>query len=493
MRAPAHHEYLFGNIVTRYRTLLLAAPLSAVSLIALAPGLAAQQSPGSFTLPEPTPSPTPAPQGPVDERAGVPIAPRVIPRETPEPTPPSEPARESSPAPSATAPQPQETQQSQPQSQGSRVPAREPVQRETVQPDPQRGREPASGPDEAASSSEASPSETTNDPNTETEVAQPGFEGLPLPGEGAGATAAPDRGIGMAGQTEPRAGAGGEVSPVPASSGQAIGQRWALLAAIALLLSLIAGIVWLAWRGRRSPKPDEAGARRLLTNVSQALAERMPAAFPDTPRSGRKPASARPATSNPVVGAGARADAGAAEPARIDLKLAIVNATRSLKVLSIECRIDVANRSDRAVRNLSVFAQLDTARQNAGEPGARARENPIGSIERIGPQQGSAIVVTLQMPLGDVHPIRQGNEPLFVPLVHLALDGDSGIARSQSFVLGTLSTANQGRLHPLPLNALPGSITGLKVQPIRKQPPREPSTQHGASANAGPRSPVTPR
>ncbi|MGB3710181.1 MAG: hypothetical protein WA985_00675, partial [Erythrobacter sp.] len=39
-----------------------------------------QSSPGTFTLPEGDPTPTPRPQGPVDERAGVPIAPRVITR-----------------------------------------------------------------------------------------------------------------------------------------------------------------------------------------------------------------------------------------------------------------------------------------------------------------------------------------------------------------------------------------------------------------------------
>lgn len=59
--------------------------LTAPAALALAAPLAAQQSPGTFSLPPATPSPTPTPAGPADERAGIAIPPRAVP--TPSPTP----------------------------------------------------------------------------------------------------------------------------------------------------------------------------------------------------------------------------------------------------------------------------------------------------------------------------------------------------------------------------------------------------------------------
>lgn len=49
--------------------------------------IAAQENPGSFSLPPASPSPTPAPAGPADERAGIAIPPRAAPGATPTPLP----------------------------------------------------------------------------------------------------------------------------------------------------------------------------------------------------------------------------------------------------------------------------------------------------------------------------------------------------------------------------------------------------------------------
>ena len=90
-------------------------------------------------------------------------------------------------------------------------------------------------------------------------------------------------------------------------------------------------------------------------------------------------------------------------------------------------------------------------------------------IERIGPHQSRRIGAKLQLPLSEVQAIRQGAKPLFIPLLHVMLDaGEHGLI-TNSFVIGTPSSASSGRVHPLPLDTPPGSMPALRGQLI-KQP-----------------------
>jgi hypothetical protein len=72
----------------------------------------------------------------------------------------------------------------------------------------------------------------------------------------------------------------------------------------------------------------------------------------------------------------------------------------------------------------------------------------------------------VQLPLSAIVPFQQGMMPLFVPLVHVTLEGEGQRALARSFVIGTPSTGGAGRVHPIPLNKPPGTIAGLVAQSV---------------------------
>ncbi|MEP0191567.1 MAG: hypothetical protein ABJP70_13195 [Erythrobacter sp.] len=155
-----------------------------------------------------------------------------------------------------------------------------------------------------------------------------------------------------------------------------------------------------------------------------------------------------------------------AAPDRPNLTLEIISATRSFMMFTVEFRVTFANRTDRAVRDLSLSAQLASARRSGNNALPTGTAQPIGKIERIGPHQSRSLSGKIQLPMSQVEPLRQGKKPLLVPLLHLMLDGDGQSATSRSFVMGLPSTTAQGRVHPIPLDVPPGGLPDLKVREI---------------------------
>jgi Meckel syndrome type 1 protein len=154
------------------------------------------------------------------------------------------------------------------------------------------------------------------------------------------------------------------------------------------------------------------------------------------------------------------------EPPRIDLALEITAASRSLMMFTLEYRLTIANRSERAVGDLNTAMQLACARAGAA-PSSGAAQG-LASIDRIGPHQARSLTGTLQLPLSAIAPLRQGQTPLFVPLVHVTLEGESLPAQVRSFVIGTPSAS--GRVHPITLDVPPGGIAGLVAQAVAIPP-----------------------
>ena len=169
-----------------------------------------------------------------------------------------------------------------------------------------------------------------------------------------------------------------------------------------------------------------------------------------------------------------QADAPAQSLPHLDLALEITGATRSVMMFTLQYRLTIANRSDRAVSDLALALQLACARAskdpnadglggNAPSLGAAQR---TGLIERVGPHQSRTFTGEVQLPLAEILPLRQGMMPLFVPLVHVTLEGEGQRALTRSFVIGTPSANGAGRVHPIPLDQPPGTIAGLVAQSI---------------------------
>lgn len=262
----------------------------------------------------------------------------------------------------------------------------------------------------------------------------------------------------------------------------------------ALILGLLAlGFVgWRIWMARRSAIPQiesnlasdlrrhmmgqmngqmdgrqeenahrERGPQPQATPAPEHTRSPMPEAHAQSNPAPAKPAPAKPSTQAPLELE--LAD----EMPRLHISLAITSATRSVMMFTIMYRVTLANRSDKAVRDITLSAKLASAQKGISNGASLAAALPIGTIDRIGPQQSHTITATMQLPMVEVRAIRQGSTPVFIPLLHITIEGAGQRATSASFVIGTPSEASQLRLHPIALDTPPGSIRGLRANEIR--------------------------
>jgi len=182
----------------------------------------------------------------------------------------------------------------------------------------------------------------------------------------------------------------------------------------------------------------------------------------------RKPKVLRLAA--PAAAAPAATDTLVSDLPNLDLMLGITGATRSVMMFTLTYRLTLANRTSRAASDLSVAVQIACARRGASNAASPGAAQQIQDIERIGPHQSRSVTGTVQLPLTAIAPLRQSNLALFIPLVHVTLEGAGAGAGSgalvRSFVIGTPSNSGAGRLHPIVLDQPPGSIPGLQAQRV---------------------------
>jgi hypothetical protein len=219
---------------------------------------------------------------------------------------------------------------------------------------------------------------------------------------------------------------------VPASTalgGSILPDSWVLAAGLAALALLLAAVLALLRRRRRHARPLQLAA---------------PA----------KPAV--PAEQN-------RAN----EPARIDWQLDIISATRSLMMFTLEYRLELANRSDRGINDVRLAARLACAQRGTGNAPPAGTAQDLQTIPRIGAQQSRSITGTLRLAVADIAALRQGSTPMFVPLIHVTLEGDAISQVTRTYVVGTQSSASVGRLQPILLDTPPGGIPGMRTQLVQ--------------------------
>lgn len=419
---------------------VLACALGGVALTAVA--AQAQSGPGSFQLPDPTPTPTPAPQGPVDERAGVPIAPRVIPeaRTTPAPTPTPTPTTASPPATSAAEP---------PETNVTSPAVEEPSRTTTAQTPPLQP--------VADTARSAPPAARSSVP---AEVPQPGTGLDTAPGLDTETAIGPNDwyDVDPSGAEQDAAIAGpsiGDDLPQSADTGSWGGAESFLtrtqnLAFAGVMTILLLGFAIVVWRRRRAAaEPLALPAPALAAGVRKSIAATRPEGAPEEPAPAPAPAPAPPAA-----------------PLDVDIALEIVSASRSVMMFMLDYRITIANRSEAAARDIEIGAQLTCAQRGATNAPPIAGGQPVGTIERIGPHQSRSVTGQLQIPLTEVQAIRQGQKPIFIPLLHLSLVSAGDHVVKRSFVVGAPSTVSQSRVHPIALDTPPGGIPGLLAREV---------------------------
>ena len=185
----------------------------------------------------------------------------------------------------------------------------------------------------------------------------------------------------------------------------------------------------------------------------------------------RRSATVPPVIEKPVVASTAdAAPAAAAEKPRFVTNVQIVSAQRSMMMVMVKYRLSIANRSERALRGLTVSADLVSARNQGGldaQLASLTTELPATSaIERVGPHQTQTVTGTLQLALQEVEVLRQGTIPMFVPLLRVRVEGENIDPFVETYAVGVGDAGAGTKLHPLPLNGPPGSYEGVRAKPL---------------------------
>ncbi|MEM6857241.1 MAG: hypothetical protein AAF559_05165 [Pseudomonadota bacterium] len=485
--------------------------------------LAAQENPNTFSLPQATPTPTPTPssepQGPLDERSGVLIRPRTI-----------QPEDVLAQPPTPAAPTPTPTSAASPADGAEAQPSASPATRTGETPDDVAAQIDALA---ATREPENALSETQDAPNASQGDAQGGAQ-VDTQAYAQDPFAEPQLGGAVSNQTEGSDGyvlGEGDWVDVTPSPQIDLGQRRPapqfgqsaasrpdpytpfLLVLVAVLIVILGLVVWRFRKGREQQLalPDDRLARGLRQELWETyhkpseneegttpVRPHRPAPPPDSdPAPAPGPASApaptpasassqaskaasktapnlTPQASPPAARSAEANGETATTTPRLGVSIQITSATRSVMQFVLEFRLTIANRSDKAVRDLSVSGQLASAQRGASNAASLARGQSLGEIARIGPQQSHTVEVSLELPMVDVRMLRQGAVSVFIPLVHITIEGTGERARSSSFVIGTPSGSSKARLHPIPLDTSPGAIKGLLANPIKPPPARSP-------------------
>ncbi len=414
------------------RAVLNGASAMAITAAFAAP-MALGASPGGFALPTATPTPTSRPEveGPADDTGVVPLAPRVIPTDAPTPAPTAAP----SPQPTI-APVLNPTDSATPAANSTGGPA-------TVQPLPSDAAQPQvrsnpstvrqAQPDTRAPSGEPVSDIAVEAPlSTDASASVPGLEtegGMPVPAQGAPIS---------------------DETADEASAGSISLWMW-IAGGLAILAALIAGLLFV---------------RRKQTALAVPEIERPKIASAPIPT----PAAA-PKTGDVTVEPALVAPVTAFGPARINLALEIVTATRSMMNFTLDYRLTLANREAHAVRDVSVAAILTSAQKQVSQSAALEVDRlQAETVPRIGPSKSHSITGQVQLPTAKLQVLRQGNKPLFVPLLQITIQQGDLEPQTHHYVVGLPSSASSVRLHPIPLDTPPGGIPGLRVRELEIQP-----------------------
>ena len=144
-----------------------------------------------------------------------------------------------------------------------------------------------------------------------------------------------------------------------------------------------------------------------------------------------------------------------------------VKLTRSFAYATLDYRLTLINRTDHAMHELAVAADLVSAHgqapmeQQVALPGTLL---PVQhTLARLSPGQSQQLKGQVRLPIGDAQVIHQGRLPLLVPLLRVRIDGAGEDPLARTFVIGQ-GVPDGGRLQPFRLDEGPRSY-----QPIAQR------------------------
>lgn len=179
-----------------------------------------------------------------------------------------------------------------------------------------------------------------------------------------------------------------------------------------------------------------------------------------------------PEIEQPIIVEPTTAALAAREQPQFAIRFDVQGFTRSMMMVTVKFSLQISNRSDIAMRDVRIAADLVSARRQLPmEQQVATTVTELAhkaEIERIGPQQSRSITGTLQLPMAEVEPFFQGKTPLFVPLARLRVECERVEPQLQTYIVGMGSAMTVGKVQPIPLNTPPGSIQGIMARALNQ-------------------------
>lgn len=184
----------------------------------------------------------------------------------------------------------------------------------------------------------------------------------------------------------------------------------------------------------------------------------------------RNATKAPPEIIRPVVGG--TSDSVAADDLLRYLKIEVdaVRLARSMMAATLTYRVTLSNRAPEAIRNITLEGDLTSAHGRApiNEQLADALTvlPALHELDHLGAGQRKSFTGEMRLELRNVRPIRQGNIPIYIPLVRLKACAAGAEARVFTFVVGKAANVAGARLQPFRLDTPPQTFTEIDARPL---------------------------
>ena len=170
--------------------------------------------------------------------------------------------------------------------------------------------------------------------------------------------------------------------------------------------------------------------------------------------------------------------AAAAVPAKraINLRPQVHRLTRSFMALTIDGDVTVLNRSGDTLRDIALAGSLTTAN------GQRTEDHVLDTIGQLGPGQSRRLPFSLRLPVAQAGVLRQGQVPMTVPLLDLAVR-HGGEEHRSAYAVGPTAPGQvavkgtAGRVQPIRLDEPPRTYETIALRPVDEAAGDAPSMQ----------------
>ncbi|UIP08293.1 LPXTG cell wall anchor domain-containing protein [Erythrobacter sp. SDW2] len=184
----------------------------------------------------------------------------------------------------------------------------------------------------------------------------------------------------------------------------------------------------------------------------------------------RNATEAPPEIVRPVVGGNSQSVAPDDLLRYLKVEVDAVRLARSMMAATLTYRVTLSNRASDAIRNIKLEGDLASAHGQApiSEQLADALTAlpALHELDHLGAGQRKSFTGEMRLELRNIRPIRQGNIPIYIPLVRLKASAAGAAAKAFTFVVGKSANVAGARLQPFRLDTPPQTFNEIDARPL---------------------------